>query len=170
MRALTALIFLVVGSHSFAHEMPHPEIPKSLENMKHLAGTWEGTSKMGGKDTNVTTVFEVTSGGTALVEKLMPGTPHEMITVFHKDGQAVSMEHYCSRGNQPHMALKKSDEKTFAFEMGNKPEGIASMKEEHMHAVTFTLVDADTLKEDWTNFKDGKSAEVATFLYHRKKN
>ena len=32
--------------------------------------------------------IQVTSGGSALVEKLSPGTPHEMVSVYHdKDGE-----------------------------------------------------------------------------------
>jgi hypothetical protein len=70
-------------------------------------------------------------------------------------------------GNHPEMKLKKADGNSIAFEM-TKPAGISSMKETHMHAVTLTLTDANTLKQEWTSFEKGKKAETATFNFKRK--
>ena len=40
----------------------------------------------------------------------------------------------------------------------------------HMHNVTFTFVDADTLKEKWVSYKDGKPAGAAVeWVVKRKK-
>jgi hypothetical protein len=39
----------------------------------------------------------------------------------------------------------------------------------HMHNVTFTFVDKDTLKADWTHYADGKDAGAMTFELKRKK-
>jgi hypothetical protein len=161
---------LVVASPALAHEHPTPSIPKELDTMtKELVGTWEGMSKMGGdKEMPVSVVYEVTSGGTAITERLFPGTPHEMISVYHKDGDTVSMTHFCAFGNAPQMKLKKFDGKVMAFEM-TKPMGISSMKEPHMHAVTLTLTDHDSLQHEWVNYMNGKKAEVSVFNFKRKK-
>ena len=144
-------------------------MPKDFESLKQLVGTWEGTNKMGDKDQSMTVIYDVTSAGTALTEKLMAGTPHEMISVYHKDGNTLGMTHYCALGNQPHMMLKKADATTFAFEM-TKPIGVSSMKEPHMHAVTLTLTDADTLKQEWAHFENGKLKETTTFTFKRKRS
>lgn len=162
------LLFAAVQSASGDASHKAPEISKELEAMKQLLGTWEGTARMGDKDHNVTVVYELTSGGTAITEKLMTGTPQEMVSVYHKDGKSVSMTHYCSMGNQPHMNLKKSDGKVTQFEM-TKPVGIESPNEAHMRAVTLSMLDADTLKHEWVQYEGGKQKDVTTFMLKRTK-
>lgn len=160
-------LVLVLSSSALAapkHEAP--EIPKDFEAMKSLVGTWEGTSKMGDKDEKVAIVYELTSGGTALTAKLGPGSPYEMVTVYHKQGKSVGMTHFCASGNQPQMVLKKTDGKFFAFEM-NKNLGISSPKENHMHAVTLTLKDPDSLTEEWVNYENGKQSGTMVFNFKR---
>jgi hypothetical protein len=145
-----------------------PAMPKEFDQLKQLVGTWEGTTMMDGKEQKVIAVYEVTSGGTAVVERLFAGTPEEMVSVFHKEGKSLGMTHYCAIGNQPHMHLKKADGKSMAFEM-TKPDGISSMKEAHMHAVTLTMADPDSLKEEWVQFADGSQKGTAAFTLKRKK-
>jgi hypothetical protein len=146
----------------------HVTMPKEFEAMKALVGNWEGTNKMEGNDVQMTVSYAVTSGGTAIAEKLGEGTPHEMLTVYHKEGNSLGVTHFCAAGNAPMMHLKKADANTFAFEM-TKAEGVSSMKEMHMHAVTLKLIDPDTLTQEWTSFDKGKKADVAVFTFHRKK-
>jgi hypothetical protein len=147
---------------------PPTVMPKEFDVMKQLVGTWEGTAKMGEKEEPVTVIYKMTAAGTALTETLMPGTPHEMVSVYHKDGRSLAMTHYCATGNQPHMKLKKGDAQSISFEM-TKPTGISSAKEAHMHAVTLTLADPDTLKQEWTFYTDGKKSGVNAFNFKRKK-
>ena len=165
---LIALTFAFV-SQAFAHEMPQPpKMPKDFDTLKQLVGTWEGTSVMGGKEEKVTVVYELTSGGTAITEKLMPATPHEMVTIYYKEGKKLAMTHYCAMGNHPQLQLKDGDKTHLSFEM-TRPVGVTSMKELHMHAVTLTMADADHLTQEWTSFADGKKQETAVFKFQRKK-
>ncbi len=151
------------------HKMPIVEMPKSFDTLKSLVGTWEGSSDMGdGKQTPVVVVYELTSGGTAISEKLMPGTPHEMVSIYHKEGKSLGMTHFCALGNQPHMKLKKAESNRMAFEMAGT-SGISSSKEPHMHALTLTMADSDSLKQEWVHFAGGKKGMTAVFEYKRKK-
>ena len=51
----------------------------------------------------VTNVFRVTAGGSAVEETVFPGTEQEMVTLyFVRDGR-LQLTHYCMAGNQPHM-------------------------------------------------------------------
>ena len=150
------------------HEHTPAAMPRQFETLKQLLGTWEGKSQMGDKgEQTVQVIYELTSGGTAIVEKLMPGTPQEMVSVYHKEGDSLAMTHYCSMGNQPHMTLQDADAGHLVFEM-KQPQGIASAEESHMHALTLTLKDKNTLQQDWVNYDKGKPAQTATFLLHRK--
>jgi hypothetical protein len=92
-----------------------------------------------------------------------------MVTVIHQDGKNLGLTHYCAIGNQPHMKAEvKGDGKKveFQFTGGTNME---SDEDVHMHAVTFTFVDKDTLQTVWTNYQDGKPAGTATFELKRKK-
>ena len=44
-----------------------------------------------------------------------------------------------------------------------------SDKDMHMRNVTFTFVDQDTLRTEWTNFENGKEAGKSVFELKRKK-
>ncbi|MEK6579724.1 MAG: hypothetical protein AABZ55_10895 [Bdellovibrionota bacterium] len=70
------IVFLCIASHTVFASPQHtpPTMPKSFDTLKPLVGTWEGTTVMEGKEQKVTTVYELTSGGTALTEKFMAGT------------------------------------------------------------------------------------------------
>jgi len=44
-----------------------------------------------------------------------------------------------------------------------------SEKEMHMHDVTYSFPDRDTLKTEWTHYQDGKAAGRVVFELKRKK-
>lgn len=169
MKNLIAIFALLVAPIAFAgneHDHPAVKVSPEFENMKALVGTWEGKMQMNGKEENLKVTYQLTSGGTAIVETLNPGSPMEMVTVYANSGKRVRATHYCALGNQPEMDLKNSKENVFTFEMvGTK--GIANRKEMHMHGVTLTL-EGNKLKQEWTNFKDGKKGDVHTFEMTKK--
>jgi hypothetical protein len=141
-----------------------------LDQFKQLAGDWVGKMSEDGKDWHdVTVKYTVTSAGSAVVETLGPGTDHEMVTIIHQDGKNLGLTHYCSIGNQPHMKAEvKGDSNVFDFEFTGA-SNMDSPNDMHMHAVTYTIVDKDTLRAVWTSFIDGKKAGTATFEVKRKK-
>lgn len=140
----------------------------SFEKFKSLAGEWTGKEK--GKDGHEMTVkYKLTSGGSAIVETIMPGSDHEMVTVIHPDGDNVLLTHYCMLGNQPQMkAPGKMEGNKLAFKFV-KATNLKSDKDLCMHDVTFTFVDKDTLMTEWTHFTDGKASGTVTFELKRKK-
>jgi hypothetical protein len=140
----------------------------ALERFKQLAGEWVGKGHHGGKEHDARVVYKVTSGGTAVVETIDPGGDHEMVTVIHADGDALLLTHYCMLGNQPHMkAMPKAGDNKVAFEFV-KATNMKSDKDMHMRTATFTFVDKDTLRTEWTHYKDGKDAGKAVFEMKRK--
>jgi hypothetical protein len=148
--------------------MPAKAAPKELEALKKLVGTWQGKAKMGPQEVPVTIVYESTAGGTAVLERLFPGTPHEMASVYTAEGDKVVMTHYCALGNHPKMTLKKADPKSLAFEMAGT-DGLRAATEPHMHAMTVSFVDADHIREVWTSFDNGVKKEDKAFDLARKK-
>lgn len=140
----------------------------AFTKMKTLVGKWEG--KMGdGPDAMPATVeFKLTGSDTALVETLGPGSPFEMVSVYHMDGDSLVMTHYCGAGNQPSMKLKPGKDANILFFDFYKG---ANMKptDMHMHQLTYTFVSPDHVKAVWVSFANGKAADQAAFDFHRVK-
>ena len=135
---------------------PAPKMPAEFDKLKALVGTWKGTADMGGdKPVEVTNTFELTSGGSAIVEKIMAGTPHEMVSVYCAEGGKLVMTHYCSMGNQPKMSLMKTSGNEMDFTMKGTT-GIGSLKEGHMHSMNIVWKDPDHITESWGMYMDGK--------------
>src|SRR5947209_1063552 len=95
----TLALAAVVGADKAAPPKP------GLDTLKKLAGTWVAADEKGQPTAQVVSVFKVTAAGNAVQETIFPGTGHEMVSVYFKDGQDVVMTHYCAMGNQPQMKL-----------------------------------------------------------------
>lgn len=135
-----------------------------FDKLKALAGDWTTS----GGDGSVSHSYRVTAAGTAVVETMLPGTPHEMVTVYSIDKGDIVLTHYCAEGNQPHMKAARggADAIDFKFDGGGN---IKSPKDGHMHEASFAFVDADHIKSTWQYYKDGKPGEKAQFDLVRKK-
>lgn len=141
---------------------------QAFARMKTLVGTWEGKMGEGADAYDSTVVYKLTGGGSALVETLGPGSPFEMVSVYHLDGDSLVMTHYCGSGNQPSMKFKPGknlDVLFFDFVRGSnmKPSDM------HMHQVTFTFKGKDHILADWQTYMDGKPGAKAAFDLKRVK-
>lgn len=168
-KVITLFAFILAGTLAHAagdHAMPAPKTNAKFEQMKKMVGTWEGKKKMGDTEQSVTATYELTSGGNVIIEKLFAGTPHEMISVYHAEGNTVAMTHYCMMGNQPKMIMKKSDDKSMAFEMTGTT-GVKSMKEPHMHAMNVKWTADNAITEEWLSV-DGAKKETTTLTLTKK--
>jgi hypothetical protein len=171
MRVRAALAFVVVPSvFAVAAAAADDKEKSNLERFKQLAGDWVGKETQGHEPgAEVHMNYKVTSAGSAIVETMFPGMPHEMVTVIHKDGDGLILTHYCAMGNQPHMrAPTTSEGNSVAFKFTGA-SNMKSDKDPHMHDATFTFIDNDTLKEEWTSYNDGKPAGKVVFELKRKK-
>jgi len=146
----------------------------AFEQFKKLAGEWVGKEASGqpldgkaGKEVHVK--YQVTAGGSAVIETLFPGGGEEMVTMIHPDGKDLLLTHYCLLGNQPQMkAAGKLDGKEVAFKFV-RATNLASDKDMHMHDATYTFEGPDTLKTTWTHYHDGKPTGKVVFELKRKK-
>ncbi|HTL29745.1 MAG TPA: hypothetical protein VL282_11005 [Tepidisphaeraceae bacterium] len=162
--ALICLAILLLAS-PILFAMEKVDAEKQLDAIKALAGTWV-SEKPGQDGKPMTTIFKVTSGGTAVQEMLFAGSDHEMLDVYTVDGDKLVLTHYCIMGNQPRMVLKSSEKGKMNFEYvggGN----MKSRDESHMDSVELTI-GGDKLAEKWTNMADGKVGEVVSFEFKRK--
>jgi hypothetical protein len=140
-----------------------------FERIKALSGEWQVADAPGGHSTHGGTVtYKVTAGGSAVLETVFGGSDHEMVTVYYVDGDDLMLTHYCMLHNRPTMRAEKGtklDKIAFSCQKGDKIES-----EDHMHAATFTFVDADHLKAEWVLYKGGKQDSTHSFELVRKKD
>lgn len=113
-----------------------------LDKIKSLAGKWESTTSMfGKKNQKVYTEYTVTAGGSAVLERIFPGTPHEMVSVYYDDDAGkLSMTHYCLMKNRPHFKLVNSTPNSLSLDVV-KVEGVKSEHDASMGAMTLNIED-----------------------------
>ena len=127
-----------------------------FDQMKTLVGEWTG--KRGEETMHVT--YRLTANGTVLIETLMPGTPHEMLTVYHLDGSDLMLTHYCASGSQPTMKMKAVKDGAFHFEHvgGSNCDPAKGF----MGGLVMQIADGK-LKHNWSVLKDGKAVQHVEF-------
>ena len=125
---------------------------EEFQKLKSLAGTWKGS----GPDGAVRVTFRVTSGGSALLQEMVPegrvadpsNGDDDPVTMIYVDGDQLTLVMYCDTGrNRPHMLGTRSpDGKRIEFVMvdfgGDRKHGI-------MDRATFSIVDAAHHTEGW---------------------
>jgi hypothetical protein len=166
--AATAAPALTLAGEPEAHMAPAAETPSpDFDRLKALAGDWEGTARQGGDAKTIPTraTVKVVSAGSAVMLVTDPGGAHEMVTMFHRDGDALLATHYCSAMNQPRMRARGgAPAGTVAFEfvdgtnLGPHPG--------RMQALVLAMPAADQHTQVWT-FRDGATESTMTFEMKR---
>jgi len=143
------------------------DAPFAFERMKLLAGTWEGTARKGDEAVSATVRYDVTAGGTLLVQCLFPGSPSEMLTVYHLDGNDLVLTHYDATGNQPRMRFDAAESApnlyTFRFNGGTN----IGKSTKHVHAGTIHFVNANEIKAEWAVYAGSKKVGTSVFEMKR---
>ena len=165
-----SLVLLALTAVAHAGDKPQAPVHPTLERLKKLAGTWVEADKDGKPTDKIVSVVKVTAGGSAVHETLFPGQPHEMVSVYHLDGQDVVMTHFCVLGNQPRM---KADPKSPAGKIHFEFAGGTNLdvtKDKHMHEGTITFVDDDHVEWSGVAWENGKPTQgCGTMKLVRKK-
>jgi|ERR1041385_596228 hypothetical protein len=153
---VSAILLLAGTAWLSAGETPNPKPGSAeFERLKTLVGTWQGKTDIGQGPIDLTVQYRLLAGGTVLEERVFAGTPNEMVTMyFDRDGK-LAMTHYCVMGNRPGMLLKSSDSKTLKFDF-DETCGINPARESHMHALSITFDDTDTITTSCKAIIEGK--------------
>ena len=155
LRFTLPLILLALSAMAIAQS----DAQKSFDQLKTLAGTWEGNAtvvppqpEMDGKHMQVS--MRVTSMGNAMVHEMTgTGGKDDPITMLYVDNDRLMLTHYCDAGNRPRMTGKMSpDGKTVEFDFLDVDGGT---QYGHMHHAVFTMIDANHHTEDWTYMQPG---------------
>jgi hypothetical protein len=148
---LAVAIFVILAASAVVAQS---DAQKSFDQLKSLAGTWEGKNSLGEP---LQVSFRVTSGGSAVMSEIAGHGNDNMVTMFHLDGpNKLVLTHYCGAGNQPRMQAGASpDGKTITFNFLDATN-LASPEAGHMHRVAITVLDANHHTEEWSFADHGK--------------
>jgi hypothetical protein len=151
--------------------------------LKTMAGTWKAElladgkaadfkkkveEHKGGHPDQASVIYKLTGAGSALVETQMVGMPHEMVSVYHLDGDDLRMTHYCAAGNQPRMKLDKGksrpDHLIFVFDGGSN---LDPAKDIHIHGMELTFHEDGRVTSAWEGYKGDKPFGTTAFVMTR---
>ena len=138
---------------------------KSFDQLKSLAGSWEGKNSMG---QSVQVSYRMTAGGSALMSEIV-GHGETMISMINFDGpNRLLLTHYCAVGNQPRMQASASpDGKAITFNFLDATN-LDSPQSGHMDHVVIALLGPDHHTEEWNFIDHGK--EIKEFFDLTRKN
>lgn len=167
----TSIAFALVMTLSFGvpialcdkHELPEAKISAQLQKVKKLVGDWKGASP-DMQDGKIEVQYRLTSGGTAVVETIAPGTSHEMTTVYFDEDGRLKMTHYCMLGNHPTMQLTKEGANELEFQSDPKS---AIKGEKHMHSLDIKFDGPNSIEHRWVMLDEAKKSHETVFKLER---
>ena len=167
--AIMVLLLSLAGLAPLAAQGPQPAA-SAFDRLKAMEGEWIDVTGAFGKKGAVVATYRVTGAGNTVIESFPVGTPHEMTTVYHRDGTSVVLTHYCSGGTQPRMRARTINANVleFAYDGGTN---IDVAKTSHMHNMRMEFVSGDEIKAEWHNWSNGKedAAHLGKMHLQRKK-
>lgn len=137
-----------------------------IDRIKALEGEWLGDNEKGEKV--VQSTYTVSSGGSTVREVLFPGGAHEMTNMFHMDASDLVLTHYCAAGNQPRLRSRPGDSSN---KLKFKLDSVTNLQDgdTYMGELVLTIVDADTIVQDWQSFKRGQPTDKVHLEFKRRK-
>jgi outer membrane lipoprotein-sorting protein len=148
-RALFIVLFACAVMISYQAQTSAQNAQSAFDQLKSLAGEWQGQSSMGGQSYPVKLKYEVISGGSAVIETMQPGTEPAMVSVYHENGDKLMMTHYCTGNNQPRLqtaSLATPGKLDFEFlDISN----MNSADGEYISGLILTIKDKDHITEEW---------------------
>ena len=113
-------------------------------------------------------MYKVTAAGSAVMETFFPGSDHEMVSMYHVDGDDLRVAHYCAAKNQPRMKLdreaSKPDHFVFVFDGGT---GFDPAKDLHIHSGEIKFLEGGKVEATWDANVKGKKAMSSKFSMSR---
>ena len=138
-----------------------------FDRMLALEGEWVELGEDGKPGDQVVSLWQVTAGGTAVMETLDPGGEHEMLTLYHPSGDKLALTHYCPMGNQPRMEAA-ADGGTIDFKCAGG-DNIPTEDTPHMHAMSLRIVNENNVIATWSHHAGGSEDHSTTLNLVRKR-
>jgi hypothetical protein len=166
------LAALLIVTPAFAGDSTPADV---FSKLKMMEGTWDANAAQTAGEPVVEEASELTSqhefsvsgAGSVVMEVMGAGSEHEMINMYHMDGDDLVLTHYCAAGNQPTMKLDSemlaAGTTHFDFTGGTNMEP----GDQHIHSVTWGWQEDDSVVADWTAWAGGEQQAVMQFVLTR---
>lgn len=147
-------IVALLSASVYGQQDSAPSESMEFALLKTLVGRWKGTTD--GGDTQAVIAYRLTGRDTSIVETLFPGTPMEMVTIYHDDasGKLVA-KHFCIAMNQPQLRLTRASGKELFFEHSPNDPNVDESIEYHGHDLVVTVEGENELQLEWFNWRNG---------------
>ena len=144
-----------------------------MARLAELEGEWMLLDENGEETDVIGSTFRITSAGSAIMERMFPDHPdgHEMLNVYHADGDRVLMTHYCAAGNQPRVEVRTTDDENRLELRFESITNLPTPDADHMRQAEYIFDGKDRLTTRWRSMTDGKLSDEnsITFELKRKK-
>ncbi len=170
---LLGILLLTVGLGPAAAELTATD---AFTTLKGMAGNWYGTPEGVGVEAEAEAIeagqvmheIEVSAAGTVVMETMGPGTEHEMINMYHLDGDELVLTHYCAGGNQPTMRLNRetstAERLIFDFTGGTN---LDPDNDHYIHDMELGIQGEGKVESVWNSWAGGEQG--ATMIFHLKR-
>lgn len=137
-----------------------------MEKLAALEGDWMLLDEDGRETDVVGSSFRLTAGGSAVVETMFPDSAdgHEMVNMFHPDGDRVLMTHYCAAGNQPRLVVEATGDENSLELRFESVTNLASPEATYMSEAEYVFHDDDRLTTHWRSMVNGELTEETTTI------
>ncbi len=126
-----------------------------------LEGAWTSTPDSAEMPPSTVT-YHTIANGSAVVETVFAGTPHEMISVIFMDEDQLLMTHYCAARNQPHLVAREITDGSVHF-VTDHVTNHADPDALYMGEARWVFTDENQLQTRWWSFQNGEMGEPLTF-------
>ncbi len=166
---ILALALSTTANAGGSTNIPPDKSSPELQRIKSLAGRWTTvTSMFGKKNQRLYTEYQVTAAGSAVLERIFPDTPYEMVSMYYDDDHGkLAMTHYCIMHNRPTLKLASISPDTITMDV-KKVEGLKSKKDPSMGGMTLHFKDKNHFETTCKGRGKGKEKEEPmTMAYTR---
>lgn len=150
------------GEEDEYHQLKPYKGSAEFEKIKTLVGTWKGKTQMGEQEKEITVTYNTASADSIIVERMFPGTPEEMVSVYYDKEGKLSMTHYCALKNQPEMILDNSTDNRIGLTFSGG-SNFDHTKDPYMHSLSIDFIDSNNIIHNWTLHDSGKEKATSKF-------
>jgi hypothetical protein len=116
--------------------------------------------------------FRVIGAGSTVQESLLPGTPREMVTMYHcqdTECSQIKATHYCVKQNQPQMtAANTANDNSVVFNC-DMSTALCQSWDDHVHSITHEVsADGTHLKTTYSSFMNGEHTKNSVYHFDKK--
>ena len=140
----------------------HADSDAIMQKLKSLEGEWMLVGEQGEVLDQVGSEFRLTANGSALSEYMFPGDDHEMLNVFHADGDRVLMTHYCGAGSQPRLEVVPAEDGDGLLLKFDSITNLPSPNAHFMHHAEYEWDGENRLTTTWYGSAEGEVLDETT--------